>query len=90
MPTSHDPQSTHRPRPLRLRLDEHRSIERYQRTLAAELLYARPWNSEGQRSEAIRTWLIHYNYHRPHTAAGHQPPASRLNTGVTNVMSNYI
>jgi transposase InsO family protein len=64
-------------------------VERYQRTLATELLYVRPWISEEQRSAGIATWLIHYNYHRPHTAAGGQPPASRLKTGVTNVMSNY-
>jgi len=64
-------------------------VERYQQTLAAELLYARPWPSEQQRTEAIGTWLIPYNYHRPHTAAADQPPASRLHTGVTNVMSNY-
>jgi len=53
------------------------------------LLYARPWTSEAERSDAIGTWLIHYNYHRPHTAARDQPPASRLKTGVTNLMSNY-
>lgn len=64
-------------------------VERYQRTLASELLYVHPWTSEEERSEAIGTWLIHYNYHRPHTAARDQPPASRLKTGVTNVMSNY-
>ncbi|RRR20924.1 IS481 family transposase, partial [Brachybacterium saurashtrense] len=34
-------------------------------------------------------WLHHYNYHRPHTACGDQPPASRLHTGVDNVMTNY-
>jgi transposase InsO family protein len=64
-------------------------VERYQRTLAAELLYAHPWTSEQHRCEAIGTWLLHYNYHRPHTAAGDQPPASRLKTGVINVMSSY-
>lgn len=64
-------------------------VERYQRTLASELLYARPWESEQQRNDAISTWLIHYTYHRPHTATRDQPPASRLETGVTNVMSNY-
>lgn len=63
--------------------------ERYQRTLTMEVLYARPWTSEEQRNQGIATWLIHYNYHRPHTATGDQPPASRLKTGVTNVMSNY-
>ena len=60
-------------------------VERYQRTLAEELLYARTWTSEDQRTEAIKIWNIHYNYHRPHTAAADQPPASRLATGVTNV-----
>ena len=64
-------------------------VERYQRILANELLYARPWLGEDQRRDAIATWNIHYNYHRPHSAAGDKPPASRLRAGVTNVMSNY-
>lgn len=64
-------------------------VERYQRTLAIELLYAHPWESEQARTDGLAIWLIHYNYHRPHTAARDQPPASRLKTGVTNVMSNY-
>ena len=63
-------------------------VERYQRILADELLYARPYDSEDQRAAAIRTWNVHYNYHRPHTTAGGQPPASRLRTGVTNVMAS--
>jgi hypothetical protein len=62
-------------------------VERYNRTLAAEVLYARIWTSEAQRAEAIKVWNIHYNYHRNHTAIGDRPPASRLRTGVTNVMS---
>jgi transposase InsO family protein len=61
-------------------------VERYQRTLAEELLYAREWTSEDERARAISIWNIHYNYHRPHTAIGDQPPASRLKTGVTNVL----
>ncbi len=64
-------------------------VERYQRILANELLYAHPWASEDHRADAIARWNIHYNYHRPHSAAGDQPPASRLHAGVTNVMSNY-
>jgi transposase InsO family protein len=64
-------------------------VERYQRILANELLYAHPWTSNDERSAALSRWNIHYNYHRPHSAAGDQPPASRLRTGVTNVMSNY-
>ena len=61
-------------------------VERYQRTLAQEFFYARIWPSEDQRNEAIKIWNVHYNYHRPHTAAADQPPASRLATGVTNVL----
>lgn len=64
-------------------------VERYQRILAEELLYARAYNSETEREQAIQRWLVHYNYHRPHTAAGNQPPAARLPTGVTNVMRSY-
>ncbi len=62
-------------------------VERYNRILAEELLYARIWTSEAERAAAIKIWNVHYNYHRPHTAAGDQPPASRLHAGVTNVMS---
>jgi len=59
--------------------------ERYQRILAEEVLYAREYRSEAERSTAIAVWNIHYNYHRPHSAANGQPPASRLHAGVTNV-----
>ena len=64
-------------------------VERYQRILAEELLYAREYGSEDQRSAAIAVWNIHYNYHRPHSAAGGKPPATRLHTGVTNVRPSY-
>jgi transposase len=36
-------------------------VERYHRTLAEELCYARAWNSEAERHEALRRWLIHFN-----------------------------
>ena len=64
-------------------------VERYQRILAEELLYAREFNSEVARSSAIAVWNIHYNYHRPHSGAGGRPPASRLRSGVTNVQPSY-
>jgi transposase len=63
--------------------------ERYQRILAEEVLYARQFSCEADRSTAIAVWNIHYNYHRPHSAAGGHPPASRLKTGVTNVRPSY-
>ena len=64
-------------------------VERYNRILAEEFLDARSWTSEAQRAEALKVWNIHFNYHRPHSAAAGQPPASRLATGVTNVMASY-
>ena len=64
-------------------------VERYQRILAEELLYARPFTSETERAHAIEVWNVHYNYHRPHTAAGNQPPALRLSPGVTNLVRSY-
>jgi transposase InsO family protein len=64
-------------------------VERYQRILAEEVLYAREYGNEDERSAALEVWNIHYNYHRPHSAAGGQPPASRLKTAVTNVRPSY-
>ena len=64
-------------------------VERYHRILAEEFLYARTWTSETQRAEALKIWNIHFNYHRPHSAAAGQPPASRLTTGVTNLRASY-
>jgi transposase InsO family protein len=65
-------------------------VERYNRILAEEFLYAREWKSEEERSAALDVWNIHYNYHRPHGTAGGQPPASRLAAGVSNVLASYI
>jgi len=62
-------------------------IERYNRILAEELLYSRTWTCEDERTAAIDVWNIHYNYHRAHTAVGDRPPASRLRTTVSNLMS---
>ena len=64
-------------------------VERFNRLLADEVLYARPYASEQARREAIEVWVNHYNYHRPHTACGEQPPASRVPARVNNVMPSY-
>ena len=66
-----------------------RPAERYQRLLAEECLYARPYTGEHDRARAISIWVNHYNYHRPHTACADQPPASRTPARVNNVMTNY-
>ena len=63
--------------------------ERYQQIMAEEVLYVREYTCKDERSTAISVWNIHYNYHRPHSAAGGKPPATRLHTGVTNVRPSY-
>lgn len=64
-------------------------VERYNRILSEEFLYAREWTSERQRAEALSVWNVHYNYHRPHTAVGNRPPAAKARATVTNVMTSY-
>ncbi|WP_303323894.1 IS481 family transposase [Actinomyces radicidentis] len=64
-------------------------VERYNRILSEECLYASQFISEDQRRAAIAVWNHHYNYHRPHTACHDQPPATRVPARVTNVMTSY-
>jgi transposase InsO family protein len=48
------------------------------RTLLVEWAYARPYRSETARRRAFTGWLHIYNHHRPHTALGGHPPATRV------------
>lgn len=64
-------------------------IERYNRILSEEFLYARTWHSEAERSTALNTWNRHYNYHRPHGAHDGEPPAARTPSSVENVLASY-
>ncbi len=52
--------------------------EAYIKTLQREWAYRRPYTSNHERLEALETFLVDYNFARPHTAIGNQPPASRL------------
>lgn len=52
--------------------------ERFNRTLAAEWAYARPYASNSERTEAFQAWLDHYNNERPHFGIGGVPPVTRL------------
>lgn len=64
-------------------------MERYQRILAEELLYARNFTSEDVRSAATGVWNIHYNYHCRHSGTGGQPLASQLREHVTKAQPSY-
>lgn len=52
--------------------------EAFIKTLQREWAYRRPYTSNPERLEALETFLVDYNYLRPHTAIGNQPPATRL------------
>jgi transposase InsO family protein len=53
-------------------------VERFGGTLTAEWAYIRPYASNTARQRALPRWLHIYNHHRPHTALGGKPPASRV------------
>jgi transposase InsO family protein len=53
-------------------------IERFHRTLADGWAYAKFYDSETERREALPGWLHFYNHHRPHSALGALPPISRI------------
>ena len=55
----------HRIRPYTPRHDG--KVERCNRLMVDEVLYARPYTSETARREALQVWVNHDNYHRPHT-----------------------
>ena len=64
-------------------------VERMNQTLAREWQYARAWESEASRAEALEAYMDHYNWERPHSACGGLPPMSRI-VGVNNVLARNI
>lgn len=52
--------------------------ERFIQSSLREWAYARPFQSSGQRADAMQPWIHQYNHHRPHTALGGLPPISRI------------
>ncbi len=53
--------------------------ERFNRTMADEWIYSRPFTSNQDRADALPTWLHTYNHHRGHTSLGGNPPITRVN-----------
>ncbi len=52
--------------------------ERFIQTLIRRWAYARTYQTSAERTAALRGWLDHYNYTRPHGSLSHKPPGSRL------------
>jgi transposase InsO family protein len=63
--------------------------ERFIQTLLREWAYAYRYPSSQHRADELRPWMHHYNFHRPHSAVSHKPPASRLGFSGNNVLRNY-
>jgi transposase InsO family protein len=61
--------------------------ERFNRTLADEWAYIRPFDSSADRAAALLGWLHIYNHHRSHTSLGGLPPISRA--AVNNAAGHY-
>lgn len=62
--------------------------ERFIQTSLREWIYAAPFETSSQRTEAMPAWLCDYNSRRPHSALGGKPPISRLSKD--NVLGNDI
>jgi transposase InsO family protein len=60
--------------------------ERFIQTCLREWAYAQAYESSHQRTQALRHWLHHYNWHRPHSALKSLPPISRLKLEGNNLM----
>lgn len=63
--------------------------ERFIQTLLREWAYAYTYPNSDARTRELPFWIEHYNFYRPHSATGNQPPVSRLGLKVNNVMRNY-
>jgi transposase InsO family protein len=63
--------------------------ERFIQTLLREWAYAYRYPSSQHRADELQPWMHHYNFHRPHSAVSHKPPASRIGFDGNNLLRNY-
>ena len=61
--------------------------ERFIQTVTREWAYDRGYDSSAERATFLPCYLHDYNYHRPHSALGYQPPASRLPKTADNLLT---
>jgi transposase InsO family protein len=75
-----------RTRPYRPRTNG--KAERFIQTALREWAYGRVYRDSNERSQALRAWLVYYNFNRPHGSLSRQTPAARL-SALNNVSGNY-
>ena len=64
--------------------------ERFIQTSLREWAYARSYQHSTVRATHLPSFLHHYNWHRPHSALDHNPPVSKLNLTMNNLLSLHI
>nr|WP_235183039.1 integrase core domain-containing protein [Bordetella pertussis] len=52
-----------------------------------EWAYAHTYQNSQHRADAMKSWLHHYNWHRPHQGIGRAVPISRLNLDEYNLLT---
>jgi len=62
---------------------------RFIQTLLREWAYAFAYPNSDARASELAPWMYQYNFHRPHSATSHRPPASRLGFDGNSVVRNY-
>lgn len=61
--------------------------ERFIQTSLREWAYAAIYSHSAHRAAHLQPWLHRSNWHRPHSALQHQPPISKLNLTMNNLLS---
>lgn len=61
--------------------------ERFIQSALREWAYAYTYQNSQHRADAMKSWLHHYNWHRPHQGIGRAVPISRLNLGGYNLLT---
>lgn len=61
--------------------------ERFIQSALREWAYGHTYQNSAERSQALPRWQHHYNWHRPHSGIGGQPPMSRLLASQHNVLT---
>ncbi|ETH45289.1 transposase, IS481 family [Bordetella pertussis H939] len=64
--------------------------ERFIQSALREWAYAHTYQNSQHRADAMKSWLHHYNWHRPHQGIGRAVPISRLNLDEYNLLTVHI
>ncbi|WP_345797398.1 IS481 family transposase [Castellaniella sp. MT123] len=61
--------------------------ERFIQSALREWAYAQTYQNSQHRADAMKSWLHHYNWHRPHQGIGRAVPISRLKLDEYNLLT---